>query len=217
MMVEWTTSEYLDLIGIVLSAFVAMGIYLLQQKLTDKQRVDHRLEIEEKVGKKLYEINYHSHPRKIQLYNAKLLNKRYFTQNKRSFWWGYPFHAAELYAANFDGLEFIVGIEEWKGQKYYQAGVIPYERVLGIRPEGDGSFNGLIIYVRPRLLQRDKYSIAYKSYRYYPVKGSSLNARKPWQIRLSDGLKKIARQLRYNFYYSWKHRLQNRRNGRLPY
>ena len=212
----WTRSEYLELIGIIISAFVALGIYLLQKKLTDKQRVDHRLEVEEKVGKKLYDINYHDHSRKIQLYNAKLLNKRYFTQNKRNFWWGYPFHGAELYAANFDGLEFIVGIEEWDGQKYYQVGVIPYERILGIRPEGDGSFNGMIIYVKPRLLQRDKYSIAYKSYRYYPVKDYAAKAHKPWQVRLSDTFKKIVLRLRYYFYYSWKHALQNRRNNRSP-
>lgn len=210
----WTRSEYLELVGIILSAFVAIGIYLLQKRLTDKQRVDHRLEVEEKIGKKLYDIHYHDHARKVQLYNTKLLNKKYFTQNKRDFWWGYPFHAAELYAANFDGLEFIVGIEEWNGQKYYQVGVIPYERVLGVRPEGDGSFNGMIIYVKPRLLQRDKYSIAYKSLRYYPVEKFSGKAHKPSWVRLSDALKKIALRLRYHFYYSWKHKLRNKSKDR---
>jgi hypothetical protein len=206
----WTRGDYLELVGIIVSGFVAAGIYVLQRRLTDKQRVDHRLEIEEKVGKKLYEIRYSDHSREVHLYNTKLLNKKYFTQNKRDFWWGYPFHGANLYQANFDGLEFIVGEEQWGGQKYYQVCVIPYERILGVRPEGDGSFNGMIIYVKPRLIQRDKYSIAYKSYRYYPVKDSVGRTQKPLRRRTVDSMKKIFLKLRYVFYYSWKQRLRNK-------
>ncbi len=58
-------------------------------------------------------------------------------------------------------------------------GVIPYESILGVRPEGDGSFNGMILYVKPNLLQRDRYSIAYKSYRYYPTEDAVRQVKKP--------------------------------------
>lgn len=169
-MSEWTRSDYLELGGIVVSGFIAITIYLLQRRLSDKQRVDHRLDIEEKAGRKLYDIQYKDHSSKVHLYNAKLLNKKYFAQNKRNLVWGYPFHAAELYAANFDGLEFVVGIEEIAKKKYYKVGVIPYEHILGMKPDGDGSFNGMIFFVKPRLFQKDKYSIAYRSFRFYPVK-----------------------------------------------
>lgn len=169
-MSEWTWSEYLELVGIVVSGLIAVAIYVLQRRITDKQRIDHRLEIETEIGQKLYDINYKDHSSKIHLYNAKLINKKYFSENKRSIIWGYPYHAAELYAANFDGLEFVVGIEKINGKKHYKVGVIPYEYILGIKPEGDGSFNGMIFFVKPRLFQKDEYSIAYRSFRFYPIK-----------------------------------------------
>jgi hypothetical protein len=194
-MATWTRSDYLQTIGIAVSALVAVGVFLLEKRLTAKQRVDHRLEVQEKTKIKLYEIHYNNHSSKIQLYNSKLLNKKYFAENKRDVWWGYPYHAAELYAANFDGLEFVVSIEEWGGQKYYKVGVIPYERILGVRPEGDGSFNGTIFYVKPRLLQLDKYAVGYKSYRYYPTNDALGRAEKPLRIKLVGALKSAVRRL----------------------
>ncbi len=168
-MSEWTRGEYIELSALFVSGFIAVGIYLLQRRLSDKQRVDNRLEIEKSVGKKIYDIRYKDHSSKVQLYNAKLLNKRYFSENRRSIVWGYPYHSAELYAANFDGLEFTVSIEEIEGRKYYKVGIIPYEHVLGIKPEGDTSFSGMIFFVKPRFFQKDRYSIAYRSFRFYPV------------------------------------------------
>ncbi len=203
----WTRADYLALLGIVASGFIAFAIYLLQKRLSDKQKVEHRLEVEEKVGEKLYDIHYKDHSRKIQIYNAKLLNKKYFSENKRDFFWGYPFLAAELYAANFDGLEFAIGLEEWNKKKYYKIGVIPYENILSVKPNGDGSFNDVIIYAKPRLLQRDKYAIAYKTYRYYLAKDSAgYKVIKPVKLRLYDALKNFFLKARYNLYYRWKRR-----------
>lgn len=168
-MSNWEANEYLQLFGIFMSGAIAFTIYLLQQRLSDKQRVDHRLDIEKKAGQKLSDIRHDGHSSKIQIYNSKLLDSKQFSENKRSIVWGYPYHGAELYSANFDGLEFVVGIEVINNTKHYKVGVIPYEHILGIKPEGDGSFSGMIFYVRPRLIQRDKYSIAYRSFRYYPI------------------------------------------------
>jgi|GEM_PF-2180629 len=209
---DWTRGDYLALAGIVVSGFIAIAIYLLQRRLSDKQRVENRLEVEEKARLKLYDIQYKDHSSKVHLYNAKLLNKKYFSQNKRDIFWGYPYHAAELYSANFDGLEFVVGIEEWDKKKYYKVGVIPYENVLGVRPEGDGSFNGMIIYVKPRLFQKDKYSIAYKSFRYYQAKSkyAGYTVTKPLRLKVLDKLKQVPVKLRYHFYYKWKQKRQKR-------
>jgi hypothetical protein len=169
-MSDWSRNDVIGLVGIAISAVIAIVLFMLQRRLSDRQKIDNRLRIEETLGKKFYDIDYNDHSRKIQLYNVKLLDNKYFSENKRNAVWGYPYHAAELYAANFDGMEFVIGIENINGKKHYKVGVIPYERVLAIRPEGDGSFNGMIIYVSPRLVQMDKYSIAYKSFRYYKIK-----------------------------------------------
>jgi hypothetical protein len=198
---DWNRGDYLALAGIIISGLIAFTIYLLQKRLSDKQRVDNRLDIEHKAGEKLYDVRYKDHSSDVQIYNAKLLNKKHFSENKRDIFWGYPYHAAELYAANFDGLEFVTGIEEWGGKKYYRVGVIPYENILGIKPDGDGSFNGMIIYARPRLLQRDKYAIAYKAYRYYPAKDAAgYQVRKPIKLRVVGVLKKAFLASRYNLY-----------------
>lgn len=177
-MFGWTRSEYIEFAGIILTALVAFVIFLLQSRLTDKQRIDNRAELENRIGSKLYDIHYKDHSGKIQLYNSKLIGKTYFAENKRSFFWGYPFHGAELYEANFDGLEFVVGIEKWNNKKYYKVGVIPYERVLGVKPDGDGSFNGMIFYVKPRIFQLDRYSIAFTKFRYYEVENKNARSKK---------------------------------------
>lgn len=211
---DWTREEFLALVGIIISIFIAFAIYLLQKRLTDKQRVDHRLEIEDAVNKKLHAINYAKESRKVQLYNSKLINKRYFASNRRSIIWGYPYHGAALYGANFDGLEFIVSNEEWGGSKYQKVGVISYENILGIRPDGDGSFSGMIFYVKPKRLQKDKYSIAYDAFRYYKVvELGSEQAKKPLKNIVSDSLKKFLLNIRYNFYLRWKFYINKNRSG----
>jgi hypothetical protein len=204
-MSEWSRSDYLEVIGIIASVFIAIAVYLLQKKLSDKQKVDHRLEVEAKAGLKIQNITQNNESSKTQIYNSKLLNKKYFAQNKRDIVWGYPYHAAELYRANFDGLEFTVGIEKWKKKKLRKVGVLPFERILGIKAEGDGSFNGMIFYVKPKLLQRDKYAIAYGSYRYYDL-GEHTGGQeiKSVKFRISGVFKKLLLNIRYVFYTYWK-------------
>jgi hypothetical protein len=140
----WTRSDFLQLSGILIGGLITIFLSLLNNKLTDKQRLDHRLQIDEVIGDELNNIRYNESSDKAQLYNTKLINKKYFTNNTRNIFWGYPYHAAGLYSANFDGLEFVTVIEEWEGKKYYKVGVVPYDRILGVKTDGDSSFNGLI-------------------------------------------------------------------------
>lgn len=207
-MKDWTRGDYLQLMGIIVGIVVAYSIYLLQKRLSDKQKIEHRLDVEAKVGSKLYDILYKDSNPKVQLYNSRLIGKKRFAANKRSLLWGYPYHVAELYAANFDGLEFVVGIEKWGKDKFYKVGLISYERVLGVRAEGDSSFNGMIFYVLPKFFQLDKYSIAYKKFRYYPVNPKyGNNIIKPLHFVIKDNLKKMFLRARYYLFYYWKHRM----------
>lgn len=207
MFIGWPRSDYLSLIGIFVSAIIAVALYFLQKRISDKQNVDHRLEIENAVGKKLNEMQHHKSSRKIQFYNVKLLNKRYFAENKRSRIWGYPYHGAEFHSVNFDGLEFVINIEKWNGKQYYKVGLVPFDRILGIKPDGDGSFSGMILFVKPKLLQRDKYSIAYTAFRYYRINNVIQTVTvKPFVIKIRDISKSIFYHLRYSFYYRWKKR-----------
>jgi hypothetical protein len=203
----WTRGDYLSLIGIFVSAIMTVTLYFLQKRISDKQKIDHRLEIESSVGEKLHEMQQGKASRKVELYNVKLLGKKYFSGNKRSKIWGYPFHGAELHSVNFDGLEFVINIEEWHGKRYHKVGLVPFDRILGIKPHGDGSFNGMILFVKPKLLQRDKYSIAYTAFRYYRVNDVLQTVSiKPFVIKIRDIFKSIFYHLRYSFYYRWKRR-----------
>lgn len=196
-LVGWSREEYLELIGIIVSSVIAIILFFLQRRVSAKQKIDHRLEIEREIEKKLYDIRYNDSNSKVQLYNVRLLTSKKFSANRRSILWGYPYHSAELYAANFDGLEFVDGIEEWDGERYHRVGLISYDRILSVRPEGDGSFNGPIYYVRPKLLQLDKYSIAYKSFRYYLAKAPHGDAlKKPLKIWLRQRIKSVKKSIR---------------------
>jgi hypothetical protein len=76
--------------------------------------------------------------------------------------------------------------------------------VLGVRPEGDGSFNGLIFYVKPKLFQLDRYSIAYSKFRYYPIKKYSMDETKPLKIKARDFFRNTIRTLKYNLRFRWR-------------
>ena len=209
---DWNLSDILQMTSIIVSIILAIAIYLLQKQLSDKQKVDHRFEVEREAGKKFREIQARGYSSKIELYNVKLLNKKYFAKNKRSRIWGMPYHAAHFHAITFNGLEFAVSTEHWHGQDYIKVGLIPFERVLGIKLDGDGSFGGMIIYAKPLLLQKDKFAIAYKSFRYYPLeRPDGGEVRKPARRVLIDAAKRVFFSLRYNFYLRWKFLYLNRK------
>ena len=200
-----------DIVSLILTSTIAIAIYLLQSKLSDKETIDRRLEVEKEAGEKLLFIKQQRGSSKVQLYNSKLIGKKYFSTNKRSAIWGFPYHAAELYDLAFDGVEFVCGIEERSDKKYFKVGVIPYLRILKLQKNGDGSFNGPIFYVKPKLLQLDRYSMAYSSFRYYLVSESfKKDEKKPPIIRFKDGVKNIGLRLRYLTYYKWKFILRNK-------
>lgn len=195
----------LDIISVSVSSLIAVVIYILQSKLSDKETIDRRLEVEKEAGEKISYIKRVRGSSEVQLYNSKLIGKRYFSSNKRSLVWGYPYHAAELYDLAFDGVEFVCGIEEWNNKKYYKVGVVPYIRVLKLRKNGDGSFNGPIFYVKPRLIQLDKYSMPYSSFRYYLTDSShGHEVKKPFRAKLINYIKMIVIRSRYILYYKWK-------------
>lgn len=207
-----TLDNWIGIGGVLVGSALSMVLYHLQQQLSDKQKLEHRLLIEKEFGKKLSDIRYKKSNSKIQLYNTKLLNGKGFAENKRSLLWGLPYHAAEVYSANFDGLELVVGIEQWGGRKYYKVGVIDYLRILNVRAEGDGSFNGMILYVRPKFIQKNKYSIAYKCFRYYPIDGKVFGStRKPLSILLKDSVLKFWLRVRYLTYAKWKMLLEQKK------
>jgi hypothetical protein len=207
-----TLDNWIGIGGILVGSALSILLYHLQQQLSDKQKIEHRLLIEKEFGKKLSDIRYKKSNSKIQLYNAKLLNSAGFSRNKRSILWGLPYHAAEVYSANFDGLEFVVGVEKWNGNTYYKVGVIDYLRILNVRAEGDGSFNGMIFYVRPKFIQKDKYSIAYKCFRYYPIDGQVFGStRKPLGILLKHSISKLGLRFRYIIYTKWKMLLEQKK------
>lgn len=200
----------LDITSLIVSSAIAIGIYILQSKLSDRETIERRLEVEKEAGEKLSYIKRVNGNSKVQLYNSKLVGKKYFSSNKRSFLWGYPYHAAELYDLAFDGVEFVCGIEEWDRKKYYKVGVIPYLRILKLLKNGDGSFNGPIFYVKPRLIQLDKYSIAYFRFRYY-LTDTRRSANLPLKAKLLGSLKRFLRVISYNTFYRWRN-LMRRRN-----
>lgn len=161
-----THSDWIALIGIVTSSIIAFLLYILGKKIDDKQRIEHILLIQDTIGNLLRDG-----PCDIELYNTKLYDKRQFEKNCRSRIWGYAYHGAGLYSYGFAYVEFITETINWGGEKFHRVGLIPYKRIFKVMPHGDGSTSKPVLFVSPKLLQHDKYSIAYEKFVYYKLNG----------------------------------------------
>jgi len=199
-----TRSDWISIVGILISSIIAALLYILGKKIDDKQRIEHSLFIQDAISSVLLEG-----PRDVELYNIKLYDKKHFEKNDRSMVWGYAYHGAGLYNYSFSHVEFVTEIVKWGKNKFYRVGLIPYKRILKIMPEGDSSTSKPVLFVTPRLLQLDKYSISYEKFIYYPLKGGP-RVHPPLTYRTVKLAKNLFFTTRYQLYLKWKMKYDRR-------
>jgi len=192
-------SELVSMIGIGMSAIIAILLYILGRKINDTQRIGHINSLQNEIENMLSGAK----GRDIELYNSKLYTSTNFAKNTRSRLWGYSCHGAGLRGYDFEGVEFMVELVKWHETKFYRVGVIPYERILKIRQTGDGSTNKPILFVKPYLFQKDKYSIAYKKFVYYPLNAGP-RVHPPLSFRINALSKRLFLKISHKFYYRWR-------------
>lgn len=203
----FTRAELISIFGIGISTLIAILLYVLGKKISDAQQISHISHTQDTIDVTLNG----AYAKDVELYNSKLYTSKNFAKNKRSRIWGYSYHGAGLRGYDFEGVELIVKLVSWNKKKYHRVGIIPYDRILKVQPRGDSSTNKPILFVRPYIIQKDKYSIAYKKFVYYPIKGG-MRVHPPLTYIISTSYKSIFLKLRYQLYYRWRKNDKSKRN-----
>ena len=141
----------ISVIGITVSVIVAFSVLYLTKKLGFRDKMDHAQKIRNQVNELLVDIRKGLN-REVLLLNVKKYTAHY-PQNNEKNWQGYTCMKAELKTIRFNGISFFADIKELyidekgkytlaKTQKkadfnVFKVGIIPYEWIELINPEGD--------------------------------------------------------------------------------
>ena len=172
-----TLSDILAIIGIIVSSFIAYHLFFLNKRLTFKDSMSHGSEVRKIVDGLLMNIRKGGSS-KVELINVKRYKKDYPTKNNETRH-GYVYIGAELKGYSYDGVEFFNGLDEayvtdddkitlketskQASFNVYTTGVIPYEWIEFVDPDGDDTS------YRPQFFVKfkGKYHLPYKSKRFY--------------------------------------------------
>ncbi len=159
-------SDLIATIGIAVSAIIAILLFLLSRKLGLAQSLEHRSQIQELLRKKIHS----DENKKVEIVNARRFKHDYFTDNERHPIFGYAYLSGELKGVYVDGVEFIHGIRHAYRNKagilsftkklssdkkltVFEVGVVPYDWIVFINPEGDDTTNKMQVFVKARLFK----------------------------------------------------------------
>ncbi len=167
-MSDWSfgLSDLIAAIGIAISATIAVLLYILSRKIGLSQSLEHRSNIQTALRKKIHG----DENKKVELVNARRFKHDYPDDNDKSLIFGYRYLAGEIKGVYVDGAEFIHEIRHAYQDKanhlsltkrsstdkkttVFVVGVVPYDWIIFINPEGDDTTNCMQIFVRARLFK----------------------------------------------------------------
>lgn len=141
------------LLSILIQSFIAYHIFFLSRRLSTKARLEHKEKLKQKAEEILGEIHRKGLRSKVYIVNISRYFKDYPSNEEKRFA-GYSHIRAEIKATRFDGIEFFAempkevykrndGRISFSGEKndklfnVYPVGIVPYEWIEHIDPEGD--------------------------------------------------------------------------------
>lgn len=153
MYMEWIQANYGWILSLIVQSFIAYHIFFLSKRLSTKSKLEHREKLKEQAEKILRDIHSKGLSPKVYLVNINRYFKDY-PSNKEKRFSGYSHIRADIKATRFDGIEFFAEMPKevykksdsrltFKGEKknklfnVYPVGIIPYEWIEYIDPEGD--------------------------------------------------------------------------------
>lgn len=151
-MICWILDNFISIIGIIVSGFIAYHVYFLSKKLDLKDKLAHKDDIRKRVEPILPNVRK-GISSKCELVNVKkyLTHYPHINDENRH---GYTYFGGELKALRFDGIEFFSGVKELyktptgkfslnkEGNEklnfnVLEVGVIPYEWIEYVATRGD--------------------------------------------------------------------------------
>jgi len=140
--------EYiLDIVGLLLGAFIAYHIYFLSKRISNQSKLEHKDMIKRKANNLLVEIQKEGLRRKAYLVNINRYFKDY-PSNQEKLGSGYSHIKAEIKATRYNGLEFFCEMpKQINAEEHlvYPVGLVPYEWIEYIDEEGD-EYEGVPIF-----------------------------------------------------------------------
>lgn len=146
-------TPYVEWISLLISIIIAIVVYLLSNKITFRNKLEHRTSIRRKVEVLLNKIESRDLVRKVKIINTAKYNNRYFEEDWKKRIGAYSYLYDEIKTTKFDGIEFFIG--EWQpaykrnGKLHFTGteqqrvfnvitiGLIPYENIKYFEEHGD--------------------------------------------------------------------------------
>lgn len=150
---NWCLDNYQWLIGTAIGVVIAYHVYFLSRKLTNKDRLEHKEKIKLKADEIISEIVKEDLRRKVLLVNVNRYFKDYPSNVEKIS--GYSTISGEIKTTRYDGVEFFcscpkavyrkkdgtLSFKEEAGNTkemvVFPVGIVPYDWIVHVDPEGD--------------------------------------------------------------------------------
>jgi len=152
-MLNYLLTNIFEIVGIVISVFIAYHIFFLSKRVSNSSKLEHKEKVKNIIQALLNKIHKDDLRSKVYIVNSNRYFKDY-PGNQERIISGYSHIRADVKAVRYNGIEFFCSVPE---QSYftkdgivtlnpvgnevaflvYQVGVIPYEWIEHVDPEGD--------------------------------------------------------------------------------
>ncbi len=152
-MLNYLLTNIFEIVGIVISVFIAYHIFFLSKRISNSSKLEHKEKVRSITQDLLNKIHKDNLRSKVYLVNSNRYFKDY-PRNQERLVSGYSHIRADVKAVRYNGIEFFCSMPEQgyftkdggitlnpegnaKAFSVYQVGVIPYEWIEYVDPEGD--------------------------------------------------------------------------------
>jgi len=141
----------LTILDIVITGFIAYHIFYLSKRLSFKDKLNHKRDIEEKIEQILSEVWDKKHRNRVYLVDVDIYESAYpgYASKKR------PSHlSGAIVRAGLNGVWIdrreIISYADENGEEFdtVRAGLIPYEWIVDINIDGDSANTSPLIYCK---------------------------------------------------------------------
>lgn len=152
-MLNYLLTNIFEIAGIGISVFIAYHIFFLSKRISNSSKLEHKEKVKNITQALLNKIHKDDLRSKVYLVNSNRYFKDY-PRNQEKLVSGYSHIRADVKAVRYNGIEFFCSMPEQgyftkdgnitlnpegnaKAFSVYQVGVIPYEWIEYVDPEGD--------------------------------------------------------------------------------
>ncbi len=152
-MVDFLLENAVGMVSIIIGTFIAYHVFFLSKRISNRGRLEHKEKIKRAADDLLVKISREGLRRKVYIININRYFKDY-PSNKEKVFSGYSHIHSEIKSTRFNGIEFFAempveiyrkksgqlsrkGTSKERVFNAYPVGLVPYEWIEYIDPDGD--------------------------------------------------------------------------------